>query len=654
MRRFNLSFEEDSATKQVLELIGLAHDEVNTYFKITGRGPVMVGEIALLADVPEERAIEIANNLFQKGLLKQIPGKTPIYEALPPYAALLGQIHQFKETIKTFQQVTPQNLQERFDSLETHSAKLKKLDDYKTYLQIMKTKLPAQIKTQFDRFENELGQVKRFQDVRRFILNLKEIVPADITKEFEAMESRLDVMKSEISNRFEKQFRIGALKSMAEKIVSRVISEQFKDLTEYFRNKFVQTTENMLDQVINQLGSITDTAGEISTDLSTIFIDIETGLKNTLEDLEKRVSGVYDDIISGIGELKELFRKEIFETIQDDIINNIINQLDVAELTMNEFWERSKQASLLSFKDVWFVRSVEGIKAQINESLTRVKMRVHVVAPKLEDIDLVALTKLKKHVNIRISTNFDLNNPEHQMRFKEIEDLTNLTLRHYPRENLWSINKDFEEVVVCVVSKTEEGEIEIAGMGSVLDEHVKLFAAVLEDVWIQSKKLDQVGIIQDIKRSAEAILPREELVTPIKPTVYKEPEKIVPPPQEPSLPIKEPIEPEPLKKVEIDVETPEISTPTGISVAPISSADSYLSNQIDNLLNNLSNMVGYDIAESLQKLQDDILERKGFSGVLRQIRMSSSDLKRNPNLLEPSEKEMLIKKINFWREKLKI
>ena len=91
----SLSGEEDSATKNVLELIGLAHDEVNTYYKITGRGPVMIGEIALLTNVSEERATEIANNLFQKGLLKQIPGKTPIYEALPPYAALVSQIHQF-------------------------------------------------------------------------------------------------------------------------------------------------------------------------------------------------------------------------------------------------------------------------------------------------------------------------------------------------------------------------------------------------------------------------------------------------------------------------------------------------------------------------------------------------------------------------------
>jgi sugar-specific transcriptional regulator TrmB len=645
-----LSNEEDSATMQVLELIGLAQDEVDTYFKITGRGPVMTGEIALLADVPAERAAEIAENLFQKGLLKQIPGKTPIYEALPPYAALLGQIHQFKETIKTFQQITPQNIQERFDSLETHSDKLKKLDDYRSYLQIMKQRLPEQIKTQFDRFENEIEQVNRFKDVRHFILNLKEIVPAEITKEFSDMETRLDSMKTEISNRFEKQFRIGALKNMAEKIVSRVISEQFKDITVIFREKFVATTQNMLDQVIEQLGSITDTAGEISSDLGTVFSEIEGGLKTTLEDLENRVSGVYDDIISGINELKELFRTEIFETIQNDIINNIINQLDSAELTMNEFWRRSKEVSLLSFKDVWFVRSIEGIKAQINESLTRVKMRVHIIAPKLEDIDLVALSKLKRHINIRISTNFDLSNPEDQARFQQISDYPNFTLRHFTRENLWSINKDFEEVVVCVLSQTEEGELQVAGMGSVLEEHVKLFAAVLEDVWIQSKKLDQVEVLQELRRTTKPTIPQSQISSPIK----KEPEinKAIVPESPPPLRA-EPVKIEPTIKIEPSVEKPTLK-PEPMSTAAIGSTDAYLSTQIDNLLNNLPNMTGYDIAAQLQSLQDDILERKGFSGVLRQIRMGITPLKSNPNILNPTERQELINKINFWRGKLNI
>ena len=637
--------EKDSSTKHVLELIGLAHDEVDTYFKITGRGPVMLGEIALLNNTTEERATEIAKNLFEKGLLKQIPGKMPVYEALPPYAALVGQIHQFKETIKSFQNVSPQNIQAKFDSLGEQSTKLKKLDDYRAYLQIMKSKLPTQIKEQFNRFEKEMEQVSRFRDVRRFILNLKEIVPADITRDFEAMESRLDSVKSEIASRFEKQFRIGALSSMAEKIVSKVISEQFAEITKTFKNKFVETTQSMLDQVINQLGSLTDTAGEISTDLGTVFTDIQGGMVSTLDDLEKRVTGVYDDILTGIAELKDLFRTEIFETIQEDIIHNIINQLESAELTMQEFWERSKEASLLSFKDVWFVRSVEAIKAQINESLSRVKMRVHIVAPKLEDIDLVALTNLKTHINIRISTNFDLNNPQDQMRFKQVEGYPNLTIRHFPRENLWSINKDFEEVVVCVLSKSETGELQIAGMGSVLEEHVKLFAAVLEDVWIQSKKFDQAEISQVIKYAPEPTIPKPE---------YHQP--VISPAPKPTQPL--PSTPKPV----ITPSMPEIVKPQLESVRPSSivhpdmdlSTDGYLSNQFDNILSKMDTLSGVHLATLLDKLQDDILEKKGFSAILRQMRMGIDPLKRNNTLLSNTEKDELRNKIRFWRSKLNL
>jgi sugar-specific transcriptional regulator TrmB len=645
-----LTHEEESTTMQVLELIGLAKDEVETYFKITGRGPVMVGEIALLANVDEERANQIANNLHQKGLVKEIPGKTPFYEALPPYAALLNQIHNFKETIKTFSEVSPQNLKARFDSMEKHSAKLKKLEDYRSYIQLMKTRLPEQIKIQFDRFEKELEQVKRFQDVKRFILNLKEIVPADISKEFDLMAKRMETIKSEISEKFETQFRIGALKTMAEKIVSKVVSDQFQEISDNFGKKFINTTQTMLDQVINQLGSLSDTAGEISTDLGSVFGDIEAGLKSTLEDLEKRVTGVYEDIIAGIAELKKLFQKEIFETLQTDIIDNIINQLESAEFTMQEFWDRSKEASMLSFKDVWFVRNAEAMRAQTNEIIPRIKMRIHIITPKLSDIDFVALSEVKKHINVRISTNFDLSNQEDINILSQMNKLQNFSVRYYPRENLWAINRDFEEVIVCVVSKDVELDtIQIAGMGSVLEEHVKLFAGLLEDVWIQSKKVDEVGFRQEIEKPLESYISKQQSQPSLKTEIPKEIKKIESP-----IPEKSVVKPSPIKPIKASAEKPDITAPISTFKEPISSTDISLSNQFENLIRNVDTLPGYELAAGLQHLQDEILEKKGFSAILRQIRIETSQIKSIPGLLDLSEKEMFLKKIKFWREKLNL
>jgi hypothetical protein len=63
---------------------------------------------------------------------------------------------------------------------------------------------------------------------------------------------------------------------------------------------------------------------------------------------------------------------------------------------------------------------------------------------------------------------------------------------------------------------------------------------------------------------------------------------------------------------------------------------------------------GYELAAGLQHLQDEILEKKGFSAILRQIRIETSQIKSIPGLLDLSEKEMFLKKIKFWREKLNL
>lgn len=456
---------------------------------MTGKGPIILGEIALLVNIPEERAREIATNLTEKGLLREIPGKNPFYSALPPYVALVTQIKQFKDSIKNMQQNTPKNLQSRFQSMESEFTDLKKFEDYLDFVQEMKITLPAQIHSDFQKFEKELENVKRFQEIKKYVLNLKKVVPNEISREFALFAANIEEVKEQISTSFEKTFRVGAMKKMAEKIVSKVISEQFLDMAKNFRDRFIKSTQEMLDQVVNQLGSISDTAGDISTDLDDTFLGIESGLDETLGDLENRITDVYQGIQKGLEELRTTFQKQVFESLSDDIIRNIVRQFEMAEDTMNEFWERSKLASKQSFKDVWFIRSMEGMKAQINDAISRVKMRLYIITPTIDDVDLVALSKVRTHVNVRISTNFNNNNPSDYAKICQINANPNFSIRLYPRENLWAINKDFEEIAVCVVSKELDSDnIEIAGMGSALDEHIKLFAAVLEDIWIQSKK----------------------------------------------------------------------------------------------------------------------------------------------------------------------
>ncbi|MBY9010336.1 MAG: hypothetical protein KGD74_10775 [Candidatus Lokiarchaeota archaeon] len=657
---------EFKSTKQVLELIGLTHDEIETYFHLTGRGPVMAGEIALLINIPEERAIEIAKNLLDKGLVREVPGTTPFYIALPPYTALLNQIQKFKKIVQQIQESTPKALELKFKEIESHSAKLNKFNDYRNYINTMKTNLPAQIKAQFSKVEGELEKVKKFQEIRGFILNLREIVPNEIIKEFDVVETRLEKIKSEISIAFEKQFRIGALKSMAEKIVSKIISEQFGDLTDYFREKFVNTIQSTLDQVTDQLGSISDVAGEMSIDLSNFLSDIVSGLEETMGDLDGRIASVYEDVDRGIEELKSLFQREIYKTLEEDIMTNILTQLDLSEKTMTEFWERSKIASMLSFKDVWFVRSVEGMKAQINESLTRIKAKIYIITPKLEEVDLVALSKVKKFVNVRISTNFDTNNPNHQLKLAEIVKYPNISVRLYSRENLYSLNRDFEEVVICAVSKNEFGGTEIAGMGSIIAEHVKLFAPILEDVWIQSKKISDSDIMYSIESSQltdviKQPIQQTTLKLPETPQVFKEPEiptqpiktnginNILNPLEQKLVVPKQPLIPQ-TPTIEQPVETHKTKAKPG----PTVDMEGTISELFDAFINNLDKKMSTELSDDLEYLRTRITEDIGYASILNPMGITIATLRSVPNLLSSMEIEDFLKKINFWRKRIKV
>lgn len=660
------------STKQVLELIGLTQDEIEAYFHLTGRGPVMAGEIALLINVSEERAIVIAKNLLEKGLVREVPGATPFYIALPPYTALLNQIQKFKKIVEQIKESTPKILQLKFKEIESHSAKLNKFNDYRNYINTMKTNLPAQIRAQFSKVEGELDKVKKFQEIRGFILNLRNIVPNEIIKEFDVVESRLEKIKSEISIAFEKQFRIGALKSMAEKIVSKIISEQFSDLTDYFREKFVNSIQGTLDQVTEQLGSISDVAGEMSVDLGNFLSDIVSGLEETLGDLDNRITSVYEDVDKGIEELKSLFQREIYKTLEEDVMTNILYQLDLSEKTMTEFWERSKEASMLSFKDVWFVRSVEGMKAQINETLTRVKAKIHIIIPKLEDLDLIAVSRVKKFVNVRISANFEPNDPKDQLKLAEIVKYPNINIRLYSRENLYSVNRDFEEVVICAASKNEFGRIEIAGMGSVLTEHVKLFAPILEDVWIQSKKISDSEIMYSIESSQvtnelKDLIPQpiyekpqttsilNELKMQNKPPITSIKNDVIKPVKEkltyttqPAVPLQDDVPPTPT--IEESVEISKTSSDLDSTIAPKGS----VTELFDEFFSNLDKKLSSELSNDLEYLRARITEDIGYSSILNPMGLTIATLSSVPNLLSSMEIEDIRKKINFWRKKINV
>ncbi|MHA1250507.1 MAG: helix-turn-helix domain-containing protein, partial [Candidatus Helarchaeota archaeon] len=122
--------------------MGLTDTEILAYMSITGRGAVSVGEISIHARVPELEAEKIVKKLLNLGLLKEIPGKVPRYQAIPPYTALLKQLDDFQNVISELRKRVPEELKSEFTNFVDSMGEITGLQDFLAYVRLIKDEVP--------------------------------------------------------------------------------------------------------------------------------------------------------------------------------------------------------------------------------------------------------------------------------------------------------------------------------------------------------------------------------------------------------------------------------------------------------------------------------------------------------------------------------
>ncbi|GAG32858.1 unnamed protein product, partial [marine sediment metagenome] len=165
---------------------------------------------------------------------------------------------------------------------------------------------------------------------------------------------------------------------------------------------------------------------------------------------------------------------------------------------------------------------------------------------------------------------------------------------------------------------------EIAGIGSIIEEHIKIFVPVLEDAWVSARK----EIMRDIKSTLSREPPQ---ITPSAP--------VTPLPPKPERPLTISPTPEP-KARELEKEIAEVRAP------------SFLTTLFDSVMNAIENKSGIELSTSLEKFQSEYVKRKGYNSVLKNIHTKCNDLKTTTKVLSQPEKEELRRDMKLWRQQL--
>jgi len=653
----------DDLIKQVLSDIDLSDEEIELYFRITGREMVSLGEISILTGKSNDECKKVVDKFIDKGLFKEIIGATPHYAALPPYAALVSQLRNFYTYISGIKSQIPKQLDKSFAKLESEAKGMESLKDSNEAMTELKEKMITQIEAQKKEFDKTVSAIDNIRNITKDITDLGDIKKTisddqmgSLTKQFENLNKKtsqiirnqIDELRTQfgdvkkiVSDNLQK-LRLGVIQQTVGDIIEKVVNTRLKDITDNLSvqlsvsqtvfadelkkltqggdSEFVSKLRSSIDAAVKSIEGISIKTGEEQEKTFSALIE---NFNKAAKLAEEKIDGLSGNIFESFGNIKDIFSKGIVETL-DHTLSDILSRLELSEITTTQFWEQSKRAKgAISMQDIWFIRSPEAAKAHISDEISKTKMRVLIVAPDLLDIDINAIKARPSRINFRIATNINPAIEAHEAVLQELDEMDNVDYRNRTLQNLWGINRDYEEVILCVLSKTEfrgESITEIAGIGSIIEEHIKIFVPILEDAWVGSTK----QIMHGIKTSLSSASSQKTDV----PRKLEEPLAISPEAQPPTK--SETFEPEIQDREEPSV----------------------LLTQFDSILNSIEKRKGIELSASLERFQSEYVKQKGYNSVLKNIHNKSNDLKQKTEELSPQDKENLKISMKFWKQKL--
>jgi len=667
-------------TYQVLSNLQLTEDEIELYFSTTGRDVISSGEMSLLIDKPKEECEKIAKKFVDKGLYKEVVGATPHYAPLPPYAALIEQLTNFEKYIQDIKNSAPEELEKSFSQLESSSKGVQELNEYTNFMKNLKNSIEDQIESQKEEIENAIETIKQIRKINEIIGNLEDDTKLLIEEQVIDLESQFEEMEKLIEGNLQK-LHLGVIKKTVKQMIENVLTTRLEVIKDDFNKKFLSKISIIIKDIMEGINQVTKSSIKTGENLEKTFSNVIKEFNESVTYAEEKVKGISDDIMESFSALKNTFSVKVVDTLNQEL-SKILERLDISETTTEEFWEQAKKKTVMSMKDIWFIKSIEGARAHINEEISKAKMRILIVSPTIAEIDVSLLKSLPKHVNIRIAAYIDSSSATHKSIIQELDTMQNVSYRHRELQNLWGINRDYEEVILCILSQTKIGKkeaVEIGGIGSMVQAHMKIFVPVLEEAWIKAQKTVMPSIRSSIARKSTSEFTRakefektpqnmktsnhtlnnqiKEQKTPNIGTQSKPSDDIDITPEiettsQETLEPEKPNEPliDKINSIKPPVENPaqEISEPEGLI------ENLTLSESFEVFRNNLNKKKGVELSSELQKIRNKISDKLGYSAVLNPIDLSIASLKNEPSTLNQYEQEDLINKIQFWMKKLNL
>ncbi|NVM00916.1 MAG: hypothetical protein HWN67_01150 [Candidatus Helarchaeota archaeon] len=319
----------ESSSRQILLEYGLDIEETDAYFHMVNKGPVGVGEIAILLQIDRERTTDIMKKLNEKGLIKTIPGKKLVYQALPPYRALLNQLNTFIPFIQSIKESIPNSTN---DINELNK-------NYLTSLSELETQIKKSLTTMEALFEGSKSKIT-FKFKNLWFIDGPEAIISEITEIMWKAKTRIYIVAPTIEN-----VNLSIIRNLPQKISIRLATYlDFKnpnhlkianELSPYNINFRLYNEQNLWginrDQEEIILGSATKDG-----DVAAVASDVKEQVQMFAPTLETAwIQGkpfILNELVESyaVSQFKEIEKKE-FERVEPVESKEVITEVDKIE-----------------------------------------------------------------------------------------------------------------------------------------------------------------------------------------------------------------------------------------------------------------------------------------------------------------------------------
>lgn len=442
--------------------------------------------------------------------------------------------------------------------------------------------------------------------------------------------------------------------------VSTNIKNAFAKTSKSFEST-ITDAEQKMGTVSNQLEGLMAT---IMAEFERVFSTVLTDFAKSAEESKRRADALSGEIDVALNSIRDVFKSEVVKELEK-ILTSMEEKVTESSRTIQDFWDRARSEVMYSLKEVWFVRSPEAVISSINEAIPEAKMRLLIVAPTLDDIDIRPILQAKSHINIRIATAIDVGNDRHLAILSVLDEHPNISYRHYKGEvTIWGVNRDFEKCVVAVVSKSKE----VAGIGTVLEEDIRLFTPILEDCWIAGKKDVFEGAAPakkvDTKQVDLSFQPRFKTHYAVPkgtkldmPAVIRTSSEVVeeelartqPRPAPAAAPAPASVSPGLTAAANEEVSSAGVST---IFRSPPTDIKTLIHEGTRELLRLMRIQTGSSLGDNVEAFRQAIFNKIGFNSTLFELARAVRDLKAIPGQLNTSQQQQYGDRFRMWESKL--